>query len=97
LSYWDLYNSNSASIFNSNPKKLCSPTDFALGNYCYKYTNTSYATATYPSGGTCHYWIRSAGSSASYACSVDRLGNLYYNYYVTYFFRGVRPVLRIGI
>ena len=67
LSYWDLYNYNSASIFNSDSKKLCSPTDFALGNYCCKDTNTSLVTATYPSGGTTYYWTRSAGTSASYA------------------------------
>ena len=96
LSYWDLYNSNSASIFNSNPKKLCSPTDFALSNYCYKYTNTSCVTATYPNGGTCYYWMRSAGSSASYAWFVYYTGSLS-NTYVYSNNIGVRPVLQLSI
>ena len=97
LSYWDLYNKNSASIFNSNPKKLCSPTDFALGNNCLKVTDTSYVTATYPSGGTCYYWTRSAGALASYVCYVSTTGNLSSSYYVTTRYGGVRPVLRISI
>ncbi|MBR2909129.1 MAG: hypothetical protein IKC11_02145 [Clostridia bacterium] len=95
LSYWDYY--NSAGLFTkTSTKRLCSPTDFALGNDCYKYTSTSYVTATYPSGGTCYYWTRSAGSSASYAFSVLYGGgistsNVYYSNY------GVRPALRISI
>ena len=95
LSYWDYY--NSAGLFtNTNGKRLCSPTDFALGNYCYKYMSTSYVTATYPSGGTCRCWTRSAGSSASDALSVNFSGNLF-NYTVYYTSYGVRPVLRLSI
>ncbi|MBQ3158718.1 MAG: hypothetical protein IJB98_03395, partial [Clostridia bacterium] len=96
LSYWDYY--NSAGVFTgTSTKRLCSPTDFALGNYCYKYTNTSYVTATYPSGGTCYYWTRSAGSSASYACRVNNYGYLNYYYRVTYGNDGVRPALHLSI
>ena len=95
LSYWDYY--NSAGIFtNTATKRLCSPTDFALGNYCQKGTNTSYVTATYPNGGTCYYWTRSAGSSTSYAFIVSipgDLGNTYMNYSTI----GVRPALRLSI
>ena len=97
LSYWDLDNSNSASIFNTNPKKLCSPTDFALGNYCYKKTSTSYVTATYPSGGTCYYWTRSAGALVSCACGVNYLGVNNNSDTVTSNNLGVRPVLRLSI
>ena len=96
LSYWDYY--NSAGIFtNTSTKRLCSPTDFALGNYCYKYTNTSYVTATYPSGGTCYYWTRSAGSSASNACYIGNDGSVGRSTGVTSINSGVRPALRISI
>ena len=96
LSYWDYY--NSAGIFTGTAtKRLCSPTDFALGNYCYKYTNTSYVTATYPSGGICYYWTRSAGKSASYACIVSNNGNLNDNNTVAGSGGGVRPALRLSI
>ncbi|MBR2909899.1 MAG: hypothetical protein IKC11_06140 [Clostridia bacterium] len=96
LSYWDYY--NSAGLFtNTNTKMLCSPTDFTLGNYCYKFTNTSYVTATHPSGGTCYYWTRSAGPLASSACDVTAGGFLSTTYYVTDCNYGVRPALRISI
>ncbi|MBQ3158468.1 MAG: hypothetical protein IJB98_02115, partial [Clostridia bacterium] len=83
-------------IFNSDPKKLCSPTDFALGNNCFKHTNTSYVTATYPSGGTSNYWTRSAGSSASYALNVYTLGSFGNNPVISTSY-GVRPALRLSI
>ena len=96
LSYWDYY--NSSGIFtNTKAKRLCSPTDFALSNNCYKYTNTSYVTATYPNGGTCYYWTRSAGSSASIACHVYSDGSLGDVNVVTYPYRGVRPALQLSI
>ena len=95
LSYWDYY--NSAGIFtNTATKRLCSPTDFALGNYSYKYTNTSYVTATYPSGGTTYYWTRSAGSSASFAYFVSSGGN-FLDLIVSGAYRGVRPALHLSI
>ena len=95
LSYWDYY--NSAGLFTSTSTMLCSPTDFAISNYCYKYTTTSYVTATYPSGGTCWYWTRSSGSSAFYACDVSGYGSISYYGNVTNHDNGVRPVLRISI
>ena len=96
LSYWDYC--NSVGIFtNTATKRLCSPTDFALGNYCYKYTSTSYVTATYPSGGTTYYWTRSAGSSAFCACIVYRIGSILNYRDVTLNSYGVRPALRISI
>ena len=95
LSFWDYY--NSAGIFtNTSTKRLCSPTDFALGNYCSKFTNTSYVTATYPSGGTCYYWMRSAGPSASSAWNVVNNGT-FGNYFVNKNYYGVRPALRLSI
>ena len=96
LSCWDYY--NSAGLFTNTSKKiLCSPTDFALGNYCQKYTDTSYVTATYPSGGICLYWTRSAGSSASRACLFGTSGIINPTYLVTLNYNGVRPALRISI
>ena len=97
LSYWDYY--NSAGIFtNTATKRLCSPTDFALSNYCYKSTlNTSNVTATYPSGGTCFYWTRSAGSSALYAGSVNASGSMNSSYRVMSGDIGVRPALQLTI
>ena len=96
LSYWDYY--NSAGVFaETSTKRLCSPTDFALGNYCYKLTSASFVTATYPNGGTCHYWTRSAAPLASDALLVYRNGGLGYSTSVTNYYRGVRPALRISI
>ncbi|MBR2909957.1 MAG: hypothetical protein IKC11_06435, partial [Clostridia bacterium] len=96
LSCWD-YHSSAGLFTGTSTKRLCSPTDFALGNYCYKYTSTSYVTATYPSGGTCRYWTRSAGSSASSACYVSNNGLIHYSDSVANYSRGVRPALRISI
>lgn len=90
LSY---YEANSV-YFTSSSQRLCSPTDFALGNYAYKYTSSSYPTTLYPSGGTSYWWTRSSGSSASYACLVYYTGNVSLNFStVNNALRAVRPSL----
>ena len=75
-------------------RRLCSPTDFALSNCAFMRTSctTSYRT------GTSLYWTRSAGSSASYACSVNNYGVIRYDTYPVYnTSNGVRPALRLAI
>ena len=88
---------STGTIAQNNARRLCSPTDFALSNYAYMYVSTSYTTANRPNGGTSYYWTRSAGSSASFAWSVNIYGNFHYNNYVYNTDIGVRPALRLAI
>ena len=79
-------------------RRLCSPTDFALSNYAYMYVNTSCTTTSRPNGGTSHYWLRSAGSGAPFACIVGTVGNIFNDYGgVNTTIYGVRPTLRLAI
>ena len=89
---------NSAGFFCSNNNyRQCSPTDFAISNNCWKYTNATYATATHPNGGTCWLWTRAAGTSDIYVCLVGSDGYPGSNYTVTNLDGGVRPILRLTI
>ena len=80
-------------------KRICSPTDFSLSNMCYKSVGAAYATATYPDGGACRQWTRSAGALDTWAIYFygngsignDRLSDVSYSNY------GIRPALRISI
>ena len=96
------YEMNSGLFFTGtapqdNARRICSPTDFALSNYASMYVNTSHTTANRPNGGTVHYWLRSAGGSASYAFFVSNLGDIHNSDYVYRTFFGVRPALRLAI
>ena len=75
---------------------LVSPTDFALSNWGYKEIDASYVTATYPNGGTCYYWTRSAGSQLGAAGCVNGLGTFHVNYSVQNRLM-VCPSLRLSI
>ena len=74
-------------------RSMCSPTDFALSNYAPLSTSytTSYGT------GTSGYWTRSAGSSASNACSVGSRGTTHYTSFVNDTFYCVRPALHLAL
>ena len=89
--------SNSDSIFGSNKKRYCSPTDFAVSNNCLKTEYSSYVTATYPNGGLCCYLLRSAGETAEYACEVYDDGNIGAETNLYSYSDGVRPVLQLVI
>ena len=93
LSYYEA----KTTYFSSDAQRLCSPTDFTLGNDAHKVVNSSYPTTLYPSGETCNWWLRSSGSSASYSCRVNYNGKLYSNNSVNYSFYSVRPALSFTI
>ena len=93
LSYYEA----NTTYFSSSAQRLCSPTDFALNNFAYKYTATGYPTMLYPSGGTTFWRVRSSGSSASYVCCVDYGGNIGDNYDVSRSTRAVRPAISFSI
>lgn len=63
---WLLSNSeitNKYSFLNEPTNLLISPTDYALVNACYLYKNSLYPTDFRPDGGTCSWWLRSAGAT----------------------------------
>ena len=88
---------STGTIAQNNARRLCSPTDFALSDYAYMYVSTSFTTANRPNGGTSYYWTRSAGSSASYACSVSNSGDVNSYNHVNRTSYGVRPALRLAL
>ncbi len=79
-----------SNVGNGYASRQCSPTDFALSNNCWM--STSYTT-NYRTG-TCNWWLRSAGSSASLACLVDDHGTSYATY-VNLENLGVRAALHL--
>ena len=70
----------------------CSPSDFALANYSYLYTSSSYTTPARQSGGTVNYWASSAASDSSIASGVDRSGAVV-SYFVSFVTYAARPAL----
>ena len=56
--------------------RLCSPSDFALANYSYLYTSSTYTTPARQNGGTVQYWTSSAASASTYACNVSNNGSV---------------------
>ena len=58
--------------------RLCSPSDFALANYSYLYTSSTYTTPARQNGGIVQYWTSSA-ASASFAYYVTDNGYVSYD------------------
>ena len=83
--------------FTTDDTRLKSPTDFAIANYTYLYTSTSYATIDRVDGGTGYYYLCSSGSSASEAYNVYYYGNVFGYYYVNYALAGVCPALLFNL
>ncbi|HIV00997.1 MAG TPA: hypothetical protein IAA62_00325 [Candidatus Caccopulliclostridium gallistercoris] len=80
------------STSTSDDARLCSPSDFALANYSYLYTSSSYTTPARQSGGTVNYWTSSAASGSRIASGVDSSGAVV-SYYVSFVTYAARPAL----
>ena len=93
LPTYEDYNSNYG--FTSTTR-LCSPSDFAIANYAYLNTSTSYTTPARQSGGTTFYLTSSAASSSNNAYHVRTDGSVFY-YYVYFENLAARPALLFNL
>ena len=99
--YKDYTNANgdygfSTSSGTAADARLCSPSDFALANYSYLYTSSSYTTPARQSGGTVYYWTSSAASASSDACYVFDDGSVSHDT-VDFEYRAARPALLFNL
>lgn len=74
--------------FSSDSARECKPTDFAVANGAYVYSEN----------GNCVWWLRSPGDDQNYAAFVNCVGEIQeHGYYVNYDGRAVRPAMWISI
>ncbi len=95
------YNDMLSYSFKSNPDyddaRLKSPTDFAIANYTFIYTEAGYTTIDRVNGGTGYYFLCSSGSPASYAYNVYYYGNVNDDSRVNCTDAGVCPALLFNL
>ena len=96
LSNWDYIDKDGVFLGNAY-KRLCSPTDFALSNNCYKNVDTGHTTALYKNGGTCNYWTRSAGQDNYLGSFVGYFSDLRVDAQTGASRWGIRPAMTIKI
>ena len=95
--YYDMietdYGFNTSSS-NYDQQRRASATDFAMANYAYKSTSTSFQDIH--GIGASYYWTSSAASAANNACIVSDYGYVGYEY-VYYENRAARPALLFNL